>query len=170
MRVADNNDFSIWGMMMGYVNGVTQTGSDCVIRSSNISPVWVCIVGACDNHHVFGLWVKIAAMCRSPKRIVNVYTASCEGGPRALVLIDVGTPRSVGDFIGNGAVGDAAYTGICFGFGLILQEIGECWVCYYTVSSEDSVAWYCGCCSDISCHESCGRDGSCNDFCVESHS
>lgn len=85
-------------------------------------------------------------------------------------LIDVGAPRSDGYFIGNGAVGDAAYSSICLDFGFILQEIGERWVCYHAVSGEDSVAWYCGCCSDISGHESCGCDGSCNHFSVESHS
>ena len=54
MWVADNSDFSIWSMAMCYVNGVTQTASDCAFRSSNIRPVWVCIVGACDNDYVFG--------------------------------------------------------------------------------------------------------------------
>ena|GEM_PF-6372378 len=170
MWVADNSDFSIWSMAMCYVNGVTQTASDCAFRSSNIRPVWVCIVGACDNDYVFGLWVEIAALCGSSKRVFNVYTASCERGACALVLIHVGAPRSDGYFIGNGAVGDAAYSGICLDFGFILQEIGERWVCYHAVSGEDSVACYCGCCSDISGHESCGCDGSCNHFSVESHS
>lgn len=119
---------------MCYVNGVTQTASDCAFRSSNIRPVWVCIVGACDNDYVFGLWVEIAALCGSSKRVFNVYTASCERGACALVLIHVGAPRSDGYFIGNGAVGDAAYSGVGFGVCLVFPVVGECWVGYYAVA------------------------------------
>jgi len=59
-----------------------------------------------------------------------VVAAGCEGGAGALVLVYVGAAGSICDFVGDGAVGDAAYSGVGFGVCLVFPVVGECWVGY----------------------------------------
>lgn len=51
-----------------------------------------------------------------------------------MVLVDVGASGCVCDFVGDGAVGDAAYFGVGFGVCLVFPVVGECWVGYYAVA------------------------------------
>jgi len=82
-------------------------------------------------------------LCCGAQGVVNVVAACGEGGTCALVLVDVCAAGCVGDFVGDGAVGDATYAGVYFDVCFIFKVVRRGWVGYYAVTGEDGVTWRC---------------------------